>query len=393
MTKRRIHPCMRLLVTASLLVLAACARGQDAYVIGISADTSGPAAGSYAPVVEGLKAYLDNVNGRGGVNGRPVRLVVQNNQSEPARAGADAKKLLAEDKVVLLVNAGLSSTYAPMVTESRRANVPLYFAGGVCPRETYPPADPLQFCSTAFAANLDSQAALAFVKHAAKGQVRLGLAAMAIPIARAEIDYAEKLSGALGMAFAGKEITPAAATEYTPFAAHLKAGNPNWVYSWSPWVAQLKTLEALRKQGWTGNYITWAHAEAEDELARLKDGNLYVIGANALLQDDVPMHAEMRAISQRAKLQHPLTQLTEGFVAGMVVEATLKDTMWPPTPAKVQAAMSRLKVDTRGLRGGALEWTAENHFRDRQYYRVWRWDPAVKRIARVQDWTAIEVKR
>ena len=52
----------------------------------------------------------------------------------------------------MLINSSLSSTYAPMVAESKRAGVPLYYAGAVCPKETYPPADPLQFCSTAFGA-------------------------------------------------------------------------------------------------------------------------------------------------------------------------------------------------------------------------------------------------
>jgi hypothetical protein len=55
--------------------------------------------------------------------------------------------------------------------------------------------------------------------------------------------------------------------------------------------------------------------------------------------------------------------------------------------------MNNLKVDMKGLRGGPLEWTKDNHFRTRQYYRVWRWDPAGNRIVRAQDWQAIEVKR
>ena len=55
---------------------------------------------------------------------------------------------------MLLVNASLSSTYAPMMAEAKRAEVPLLFAGGVCPKDVYPPADPLQFCTTAFAADL-----------------------------------------------------------------------------------------------------------------------------------------------------------------------------------------------------------------------------------------------
>ena len=55
--------------------------------------------------------------------------------------------------------------------------------------------------------------------------------------------------------------------------------------------------------------------------------------------------------------------------------------------------MNNLKVDLKGLRGGPLEWTTDNHFRTQQYYRVWRWDTAKNAVVRVQDWQAIDVKR
>ena len=183
----------------------------------------------------------------------------------------------------MLVSSSPSSTYAPLVVESKRAGVPLYYAGAVCPKETYPPADPLQFCSTAYGATLDSQAALAFVKSQAKEPVRIGFATMAIPIARAEIEYAEGLAKTLGMTAVDTQITPPPVPDYTPFATRLKDANPNWVYSWSPWVSQVRTFEALRRLGWTGRYITWAHLNAEEELARLKDEHFYVVGHQRLL--------------------------------------------------------------------------------------------------------------
>ena len=384
---------MRRIAFAALLAASSMATAQDAYVIGVSAAMTGPAAASYAPVVESLKAYLEHVNAKGGIRGKPVRLVVLDDSAQPSRAAANAKRLLTDDKVVMLLNSSLSSTYAPMVAEAKRANVPLYFAGSVCPKETYPPADPLQFCSTAFGANLDSQAALDFVKRTAREPVRIGFAAMAIPISRGEIDYAEGLSTTLGMTPVAKQITPPPTPDYTPFATKLKDANPNWVYSWAPWVSQIRTFESLRRLGWNGSYITWAHLNAEDELARVRDGNLYAIGTNTLFVDSVPMHAEIRAVTSRANLQYPVTQLSEGFIAGLVIEAVLDKTPWPATPQKVLASMNNLKVDLKGLRGGPLEWTTDNHFRTRQYYRVWRWDPAASRVVRVQDWQAIEVKR
>ena len=384
---------MKKVLLTMLLAAAWPATAQDAYVVGVSAAMTGPAAGIYAPVVDAMKAYLDHVNARGGVNGKPVRLIIQDDGAEPSKAAANAKKLLAQDKVVMLINTSLSSTYAPMVAEAKRAEVPLYFGGSVCPKETYPPADPLQFCSSAFGATLDSQGSLAFIKAQAKEPVRIGFAAMAIPIARAEIDYAEGLSKSMGMTPVEKQISPPPAPDYTPFATKLKDANPNWVFSWSPWVSQVRTFEAMRRLGWTGRYLTWAHLNAEEELARIRDGEFYVIGTNAFFQDDLPVQAEIRAVTHRANLKYPVTYLTEGFIAGLVIESTLKATPWPPTPKKVLAAMNNLKVDLKGLRGGALEWTKDNHFRTKQYYRVWRWDPAKNAIVRVQDWQAIDVKR
>jgi branched-chain amino acid transport system substrate-binding protein len=378
---------------ALALTFAVPAAAQDAYVIGATGAMTGPAAANFAPVLEAMKAYLDNLNAKGGINGKQVQMIVMDDSGEPSKAAANAKKLITQDRVLMLVSSSPSSTYAPLVVESKRAGVPLYYAGAVCPKETYPPADPLQFCSTAYGATLDSQAALAFVKAQSTEPVRIGFATMAIPIARAEIEYAEQLAKTLGMTAVDTEITPPPTPDYTPFATKLKDANPNWVYSWSPWVSQVRTFEALRRLGWNGRYITWAHLNAEEELARIKDGGLYVVGTNALFQDNLPIHAEIRATTQKANLKYPATYLAEGFIAGLVAESVLKATAWPPTPAKVVAAMNNLKVDLKGLRGGPLEWTAENHFRTTQYYRVWHWDPAKQAIIQIQDWQAIPVKR
>ena len=163
------------------------------------------------------------------------------------------------------------------------------------------------------------------MKAPVEGAGALGFAAMAIPISRGEIDYAEGLSKTLGMTPVEKQITPPPTPDYTPFATKLKDANPNWVYSWAPWVSQVRTFEALRRLGWNGRYITWAHLNAEDELARLKDGDLYVFGTNAFFQDDLPVHAEIRAMTHRANLKYPITYLTEGFIAGLVLESALQE--------------------------------------------------------------------
>ena len=378
--------------TVAALLLAAPATAQDAYTIGLTGALTGPPASTYAPAVDALRLYVDRVNAAGGIAGKNINLILQDDAAEPGKATANAKKLLTQDNVLLLLNASLSSTFAPVVAEAKRAGVPVLFASSVCPKEVYPPADPLQFCTTAFASTYDSRATLAFVKETAKEPVKIGFSAMAIPLSRAEMDFAEQQAPALGMTVVDKEVIPPPTPDYTPFATKLRDAGANWVFSWAPWVTQVRTLEALRRLDWKGDYIAWAHIEAEGELARLKDGAFYVVGANALFQEQLPIHQEIATAAKSAKLTYPVEQLSEGWIAGMVVEAALKATGWPATPEKLAAAMSTLKVDTKGLRGGPIEWTKDNHFRTRQYYRVYRWDSGKGAIQQVKDWTAFDVK-
>jgi branched-chain amino acid transport system substrate-binding protein len=372
--------------------MAMPAMAQDAYVIGVSGALTGPAASTQAPAMEAMRIYFDRVNAAGGINGKQVRVILQDDSAEPSKAAANAKKLLTQDNVLLLINASLSSTYAPMVAEAKRAGVPLMFSSGVCPKEVNPPADPLQFCTTAYASGYDSRAALQFIKDTAKEPVKIGFAAMAIPLSRGEMDFAEGHAPSLGMTVADKEVIPPPTPDYTPFATKLKDAGANWVFSWAPWVTQVRTLEALRRLGWTGQYISWSHLEAESELARLKDPNFYVIGSNSLFQENLPIHAEISDAAKKANAAYPGNQMTEGWIAGMVIEAALKAAGWPARPAKVQAALENTKIDLKGLRGGPLEWTKDNHFRTRQYYRVYRWDADKSAIALVKDGITYDVK-
>jgi ABC-type branched-subunit amino acid transport system substrate-binding protein len=386
-----MHSRLQGAALASLL-LAAPAAAQDAYTIGLTGALTGPPASTYAPAADALRLYIEGINAAGGIAGKKVNLILQDDAAEPGKATANAKKLLTQDNVLLLLNASLSSTFAPVVAEAKRAGVPVLFASSVCPKEVYPPADPLQFCTTAFASTYDSRATLAFIKDTAKAPVKIGFSAMAIPLSRAEMDFAEQQAPALGMTVVDKEVIPPPTPDYTPFATKLKDAGANWVFSWAPWVTQVRTLEALRRLDWKGDYIAWAHIEAEGELARLKDGSFYVVGANALFQEQLPIHQAIAAAAKSAKLTYPVEQLSEGWIAGMVVEAALKATGWPATPEKLAAAMSTLKVDTKGLRGGPIEWTKDNHFRTHQYYRVYRWDTGKGAITLVKDWVTFDVK-
>ena len=376
-----------------MALLLTPATAKDAYQVGITMAITGPGAGTYGPMKDAIDIYFKALNAKGGINGHPVKIIFEDNAAQPSKAAAQAKKLVTQDKVDLLINASLSSTYAPVIKIAKQYNVPILFAGGVCPKDVYPPnADSNQFCSTAYAAQYDSRFALAFIKEEAKGPVKLGLAAMNIPVSRGEIDFAEKLAPSLGIQAVDKEIIPPPTPDYTPFATKIKNAGANWGYSWAPWVTQVRTFEALRKLGWQGQYMAYGHVNAEEELQRLKDDGFYVFGTNAFFADNTPLHQKIKSVSVKEKTIHPYHKLTEGWITSMVLEAIFKGTAWPASPDKVRNSMTQVNVDMQGLKGGPIAWTMNNHYRTKTFYRVYRWDSQKNGIVTVKDWTPLEVK-
>jgi ABC-type branched-subunit amino acid transport system substrate-binding protein len=376
---------------AMLLALPAGTRAQDAYVIGITAGLTGPAASSQAPIIEALRVYVEKLNERGGVNGHPVQLVLEDDLADASKAAANVTKFLNRGDVILIGNSSFSTTYAPVQAQTKAAGVPLWFVGSVCPKETMPPADPLQFCSTGYSTTYDSRAALTYIKETAKGPAKLGMAGMASPLARTELDGAAKVAPSFNITAVDVEIIPLSAADYTPYATKLVAARPDWVFGYGGWALYVKTFEALRRIGWNGNYISYSNSPAEEELSRIKDPGFYIYASNALFRDDTPAHRESLAALTN-KMNYPATQGLEGWISGMVLEAALKRVSWPPSPAKMAAALDGLKVDMRGLRAGDMQWTKDNHFRLRQAYKVYHWDNGKQAVVPVSDWIGFDIK-
>ena len=383
---------MRFLISlATLLAVTSFATpGAAQYRIGMSAAITGPASSTYAPTYEAYRVYFKRVNDAGGINGQKVEIAYEDDRGEPQRAAANAKKL--SEGSILIVNASTSATYKPFMTESETEKIPLMFGGGVCPREAFPPASPLIFCSTSFGSKWDSRFALGFIKEQAGGKkVKVGFAAQDIPLSRIELEFAEQLAKELGLEPIPVVVVPGNTPDFTPFAQKLKDAGADWVLSWALWHVEVGVFEALQRIGWQGSYLLYGHQQTQDELTRLKAPNLHAFGGNTLFMENLPIHAEITNLV-KGQTTHPAHYMAEGWVSAMVLEAALKKCGWPCPKDKVATAMAGVSVDTRGLRGGPIEWTADNHYRKSTYYKVYRWDPARNGIASVGGWTRLEIK-
>lgn len=373
---------------ALVIVASTTAVASESYTVGVTAAITGGAATMTAPMVELFRAYLDKVNAEGGVNGRRINVIYEDDRAEPARAATNARKLVEQDNVLLLVNTSLSSTFKPTIVTARESGTPLLFGGAVCPKAVFPPADPMLFCSTSFAALLDSEFAAHFIGTESKEKVRLGLAGMDIPVVRVGLNAAAVIGERLGMEIVEKAIIPRTAVDFTPFASKLQAAN--WVFAWSPWPWEIGPYEALTKLGWQGNYLLYAFQPLEATYARLNPANLYALSGTALLAEGLP---ELKAIQGVAAKAGVSRIDLEGWVAGVAVHEAFKACGWPCSREQLQRAMTGVSFTVKGVKGGPIQWTRDNHFRTEQWYKVYRWDSAGRRPVVAKDWTKVNVEQ
>ncbi|MCK1719581.1 ABC transporter substrate-binding protein [Bradyrhizobium sp. 141] len=72
-------------------------------VVGTHQDLSGPIKGWGVPVSNGMKMAVEEVNAAGGVNGRKIRLVVEDSGYDPKKAVLASQKLIERDKIFAMV--------------------------------------------------------------------------------------------------------------------------------------------------------------------------------------------------------------------------------------------------------------------------------------------------
>ncbi|MSU65595.1 MAG: ABC transporter substrate-binding protein [Opitutus sp.] len=72
----------------------------------------------------GIQMAVDEINARGGVLGRPLFLITEDNQSRAGESATIARKLISRDKVVAIVSGGISSNCLEAGPICQNARVP-----------------------------------------------------------------------------------------------------------------------------------------------------------------------------------------------------------------------------------------------------------------------------
>ncbi|WP_374250290.1 ABC transporter substrate-binding protein [Xanthobacter sp.] len=136
-TPARLRPMLR----AAAIMLATAVAGPaltspafaaDPIKIGSVVSATGPAAFLGDPEAKTLKLYVDELNKKGGLLGRPVELVLYDDGGDANKARTFATRLVEDDKVVAMVGGTSTGATMAMIPVFEEAGIPFVsLAGGI----------------------------------------------------------------------------------------------------------------------------------------------------------------------------------------------------------------------------------------------------------------------
>lgn len=98
---------------------------KEPYKIGAVLSISGPNAPLGVPEQRSLRLYEKEINAKGGIDGHPLEIIIEDDESDPAKASTAVTKLITQMNVLAVVGSSGTGTTLAMVPIVEKEQVPL----------------------------------------------------------------------------------------------------------------------------------------------------------------------------------------------------------------------------------------------------------------------------
>ena len=332
------------------------AQSKEPIRVGLIQPLSGPiaAAGSY--ITNGAKIAAERVNAKGGVLGRPLELVIEDNKSDPAETRNAAEKLIVRDKVPVIIGAWGSSMTLAMMPLAAQHGIPLVVETSSSVKIT-DPKTPGQKVVSRISPTSELEAIGSGALIPKLGMKKIGYLAV-------NTDWGRGAVVAFGEAFK-KNGASVEAVEYvgqadTDFYAQLtkfKAAGVDSVVITDDAPKAAKMLQQMKELGLDVKVLVTGGSAWPDSIVQLAgpkaaEGAMFVNFYNpydyAMAGDAEASRAYVEDWKKKGLPWIGVVEGMRGFDAVNVVARAIENAK-EPTPAKIQAGLKQLEM--RGLYG------------------------------------------
>src|SRR6516162_26386 len=106
------------------------ASAEEPYLIGVSIGLTGVAAAAAQRQIKGIDLAVEQINAHGGVNGHPLQLIVEDDQTKPDISVTKVNKLIDQDHVLAIIGGNSGDTAMAIGAIVEKKQVALLSATG-----------------------------------------------------------------------------------------------------------------------------------------------------------------------------------------------------------------------------------------------------------------------
>ncbi len=226
-----------LFVAVLTLALALSAQAAEPVKIGAFFALSGPAAAIGTPTKLVAQMAADKINKEGGIDGRPIELVLGDTESEPTKAVMVFKKFLSVDKVVAIIGPTRTDSGMAVKKQAETAMMPTMMTVGGDPVIMEGMVGDKDFGTARYVFKAPQRSSTAVAKVYGylkkKGLTRIGLLTAGDGFGQDGERWLKKMAPEYGIEIVGEEQFKPSDQDMKPQLANLAAKKPQAIVCWT----------------------------------------------------------------------------------------------------------------------------------------------------------------
>ena len=357
--------------------------------VGVILDQTGPIAGDIGlPATDGIKNYTRYINERGGISGRKIRLIIEDDRYSIPAGIAAFKKLMFKDQVLALIgpaSTGEAKTLIPQIEKLKVPNItgaPMKAMVVPLKRHIFLPFNVY-----------DDQLGVIFdyiVNDIKPKRLDLTFVYFDSESGKAALESGEKWAEHFNLSF-DTEIVNMGALDATSQVLSIKRKKPTHIIMHHTSPATVALLRDLKKFGLNTPVYGTLPTCAEDTVRMSGSASRNYIGIHGFSpwDDESEGVKKMRGITLQykpdAEKQTPNRFYTAGWVLSAILYKGIDGAGDDLDNETLITALEAIRgMDTKGV-CGPITFTPKNH-KGLDYCRLYKADPERGKLIPITDW-------
>jgi branched-chain amino acid transport system substrate-binding protein len=350
-------------------------------------DITGATGDVGTPHSEGVRAYIDFINSKGGVNGRQIDLKWDDYAYQTPKAVEIYKKETQQDKVVAVMGWGTGDTEA-MKELIAKDKIP-YISGSYSESLINPATTPYNFIVAA----TYSQSARVLLDYAKqkKAGAKVGMIFHDSAFGRSPLDDAKAYATKIGLTWAGEAALPGAAADAVSQVLELGNKGADFILIQNVTKGSAQVLKAAQQQGLLGKiqFLGMAYSVDENLIKAAGDASEGFVGTAPFAfpyEKGAGIDEALAYAKSKGKKPEDLNQKwLQGWTFGKIMIEAIRRSGDNVTGESIKKSLETIKdLDLGGL-GAPLTFTDKSHAGalKAHVYEVkkGRWEPITDFIA------------